>query len=654
MSDDADSTGDSTDANTELGIPGFTDAVEFGRGGFGVVYRARQPALHRTVALKLVSSRTLDTLTRERFERELQAMGTLSGHPYIVTIFDSGFTSEGRPYIVMELMNEGSVSDRMARSGPLPWPDAVVVAVKIAAALETAHRAGVLHRDIKPENVLVSSYGEPKLADFGIARVQGGPETRTGVVTASMAHAAPEVLSGARPSVATDLYALGSLLYTMIAGSPPFFADTDESIVPLITRIAVDPVPNLRTRGVPDAVCRVIERSMEKEAGSRQPSAVEFGRELQRAQSLSGLTPTDLVVSGETPRLEAADEARRLPNLPATGSMTGPVGPPPVPPSASPRIDTPSGYPAPLPRPTTATPQGPAATGPQPQPAPRPATTASGYAPPQPRPSTPTRTAPTAGAAGPAVTGRAAGAAAPARNRRWLAIAAVVVVVLAGVGAAVALMGGGSDEPNAGSDDGGSSDGDGSTGGSDDGSTDDGSTDGDGSSTDGGGTDGSDDDGTDDDPPDTIGRPTTTTDTEPPDTTTSIPPPVTGNNIEVTLTWTGDYDLDLHLVEPDANEISTFAPESASGGFLADDDTPTCGVNVGSHVERISWPAGTVPAGAYAAYAVYYDDQDVGSCIPGLAQSGTISVIVNGVVVVDITVSLTPGARSDSYLFDVP
>jgi serine/threonine-protein kinase PknK len=463
----------------DLGIAGLTEAVEIGRGGFGVVYRARQPALHRTVAVKLVATGVLDDRARDRFERELHAMGTLSGHPNIVTIYDSGFTSDARPFIVMDYMAGGSVADRLTR-GTLAWQEAATVVVKVAAALETAHRAGVLHRDIKPENILISSYGEAKLGDFGIARVQGGPETRTGVVTASMSHASPEILSGGRPSIGSDVYALGSTLFTMLAGGPAFFRDTDESLVPMITRIAVDPVPDLRGRGVPDDVCRVIERSMAKEPGERFPSAAALGRALQDAQRRAGITPTELLISNEgaESRIDPAGVTTSLP-APTWSQPSGPTPPiptPPVPSTAGPPPAPSISGPVP-PIPTAATGgHPPAAPGaaPPPPPAPHGAPAAPSWppapgpsswspAPEQPAwPSAPepptayTPPPPSAGAppaAGPPPSAYAPGPppGQPGRKGRGKVVAAVAVIVVAiGAVAAVVLASGGDDDGGSG------------------------------------------------------------------------------------------------------------------------------------------------------------------------------------------------------------
>ncbi len=418
----------SSASHADLGIDGILDAEEIGRGGFGVVYKARQPSLHRTVAVKLVSSGVLDERARDRFERELHAMGTLSGHPNIVTVFDSGFTSDGRPFIVMDFMSGGSVADRLAR-GPILWQEAVQIGIKIAAALEAAHRAGVLHRDIKPENVLISTYGEAKLGDFGIARVQGGPETRTGLVTASMSHASPEILSGARPSVASDLYALGSTMHTILAGAPPFYRDTDESLVPMITRIAVENSPDLRPLGVPDSVCRVIERALSKEPLQRQTSAAEFGRDLQQTQIAAGLSPTELLIeiggepvappSSSTSVFTPLSSQTPLSQLPPP--PTGGYQPPP--PTGGYQPNPTGGYQPPQPtggyqpNPTGGYQPGSASTsGPNPTVGPN-----QGWGAPQP---------PTPGSP-------------PGKGKgKLVAVIVAVVVVLGGVGAALALGGG--------------------------------------------------------------------------------------------------------------------------------------------------------------------------------------------------------------------
>ncbi len=283
---------------TDLGIPGYDNAEEIGRGGFAVVYRAWQPRFERHVAIKVISAVLDDTLLR-RFEHECLAIGALSGHPNIVTVYELGLTGDGRPFIAMEFLEAGALAHRLDSRGPMPWPQVTEIGIKLAGALQSAHAARVLHRDVKPENVLMSRFGEPKLADFGIARIDGKSETRSGLLTASLAHAPPEVLSGKRPAVASDLYSLASTMFTMLAGEAPYVRSDEESLAPLLARIATEPVPDLRSKGIPEALCAVLERALAKEPPARQPSALEFGRQLQAVQVDIGMARTALPLEGE-------------------------------------------------------------------------------------------------------------------------------------------------------------------------------------------------------------------------------------------------------------------------------------------------------------------------------------------------------------------
>ena len=188
----------------ELIAAGFDDVHEVGRGGFGVVYRCTQPALDRTVAVKVLTT-DMDNDNRARFLREQRAMGRLTGHPNIMSVLEVGATDSGRPYLVMPYHPQDSLDTRIRRHGPLTVEEVLRLGVKTAGGLETAHRAGIVHRDVKPANILLSDYGEPILADFGIAHIADAFKTSTGTVTGSPAFTAPEVLSGDSPTAASDV-----------------------------------------------------------------------------------------------------------------------------------------------------------------------------------------------------------------------------------------------------------------------------------------------------------------------------------------------------------------------------------------------------------------------------------------------------------------
>ncbi|WP_433389162.1 protein kinase domain-containing protein [Micromonospora sp. KLBMP9576] len=302
-------------AGLDLGVAGCTDAVEIGRGGFGVVYRAWQPDFSRQVAVKVLAA-DWHGPSRARFERELSVLGRLSDHPHIVTLHQAGRTTTGNPYLLMAYEEGGSLAARPTAgrdggSAARRWIGAVADGIAVAGALETAHSAGVLHRDVKPENILVSRYGEPKLADFGLARprsAEPGPGRRR--VTTSVLHAAPEILRGEPASVASDVYALASTVLRCIRGTAAFAEDpstADDAGRPsgagddtarLLRRIATEPVPDLRPAGVPAAVCAVLERAMAKDPALRHPTAAAFAEDLQRAQRAAGQPVTPFVLGG--------------------------------------------------------------------------------------------------------------------------------------------------------------------------------------------------------------------------------------------------------------------------------------------------------------------------------------------------------------------
>ncbi|MBJ8340082.1 protein kinase [Antrihabitans sp. YC3-6] len=292
----------------ELEAAGFEDAVEIGRGGFGVVYRCAQTSLDRTVAIKVLSS-DLDAENVDRFLREEHAMGRLSGHPNIVDILQVDVTLTGRPYIVMPFHAQGSLDDLIRTSGPLSWSAALRIGVKLAGAIESAHRAGILHRDVKPANILVTAYGEPQLTDFGIARVPGSFETSSAMITGSPAYTAPEVLTGRPPTAASDVYGLGATLFALVTGHAAFERRTGEKVVAQFLRITTEPIPDLTGSDIPPDVSGAIEAAMAHDPTDRPSTAAAFGDMLREIEANNGL-PVDEMALLSADAITAAAEPR--------------------------------------------------------------------------------------------------------------------------------------------------------------------------------------------------------------------------------------------------------------------------------------------------------------------------------------------------------
>ena len=217
---------------------------ELGRGGMATVYLAQDLKHDRPVALKVLHPEIAAGLGPERFLREIRLTARLQ-HPHILSVFDSGAV-DGRPWYTMPYVRGESLRDRLRREVQLPVETAVEITRQVALALDYAHREGTVHRDIKPENVLLSD-GQALVADFGIARAIGaaGEEslTGTGVAIGTPSYMAPEQASGGQVDGRTDVYALGCVLYEMLAGEPPFTGPTPQAI---IAKRFAHPPPSLR------------------------------------------------------------------------------------------------------------------------------------------------------------------------------------------------------------------------------------------------------------------------------------------------------------------------------------------------------------------------------------------------------------------------
>jgi serine/threonine protein kinase len=312
----------------DLGIPGYAEAEEIGRGGFATVYRARRQRLGDWVAIKLIDT-VPDERALRRVNRELSALGRVGGHPNVVAVHDAGRRADGRPYIVMELVPGGTLGQQLSGGGPLPWAEVTEIGTVLAGALQWAHDRGVIHRDVKPENVLVDDrFTKPRdrirLSDFGVAAIEGRSVTSAAW---SVAHVAPEVvLDGAPPTTKADLYGLASTLYQLLDGEAPFIREGDETLAQVFARIHNGAIRDLRATGVPDPVATVIEQGLDRDPDARPETAAELATLLGTAAAKAGaagaVLATDTTISAHPlaePSAPGAGErrwpSRRIPVL---------------------------------------------------------------------------------------------------------------------------------------------------------------------------------------------------------------------------------------------------------------------------------------------------------------------------------------------------
>ncbi len=278
----------------DAGVEGFEIAELIGSGGSGRVYRARQQGFDRDVALKVLDVDLETAEERAQFERECRALGALSAHPNIVTVFGAAATADGRPCLVMELCGAGTMADRVSREGALPIGDVLTIGVEVAGALQTAHEFGILHRDIKPHNVFRSDFGAAALGDFGISSFDGD-RTVTGGGRLTVHYSAPETIEGDGATVASELYSLAATLYTLAAGDKPFPRGEGQSMADLARRILTEPAPLLAGEGVPDDLALLLRQAMAKHPAERPGSLADFGARLQQIQAATGRSVTPMV-----------------------------------------------------------------------------------------------------------------------------------------------------------------------------------------------------------------------------------------------------------------------------------------------------------------------------------------------------------------------
>ena len=263
--------------------------AELGQGAMGTVYKARDPMMDRTVAIKVIRTSGLSPADleryKQRFQREAMTAGKMS-HPGIVTIYDISEDETGHPYMVMEFV-EGDVLYNQLRpdeKGRLPQRPPLAksldIGIQIAEALAYAHGRGVVHRDIKPANILVTADGRAKIADFGVAKLSGTEATATARIVGTPAYMSPEMCTGGTVDTRTDIFSLGAMLYWMTTGEKPFPGDTISAVAFKVVYEQVVP-PRQIDPALSAELETILVRCLAKNPDQRYPNAAELAKDLK-------------------------------------------------------------------------------------------------------------------------------------------------------------------------------------------------------------------------------------------------------------------------------------------------------------------------------------------------------------------------------------
>ncbi|HJZ55983.1 MAG TPA: protein kinase, partial [Gemmataceae bacterium] len=264
-------------------VPGYELLEPIGRGGMGVVYKARQAKLNRVVALKMVlGGQRANTKQLIRFLAEAEAAAAVK-HPHVVQVFEFG-DADGRPFLAMEYLPGGTLTERLKADGRLAPRAAADLVGRLAAAVQAAHDLGIVHRDVKPGNVLFDETDVPKVTDFGVAkRGTGGDLTATHAVMGTPAYMAPEQARGNTKFVGptADIYALGVILYECLTGTRPFDAPNPMALLHRVAEEEPEP-PSKRVAGVPQDIDLICRKCLEKDPADRYPTAAALPDDLRR------------------------------------------------------------------------------------------------------------------------------------------------------------------------------------------------------------------------------------------------------------------------------------------------------------------------------------------------------------------------------------
>ena len=302
-------------------------AQPLARGGMASVYRGRDEQLERDVAIKLMRSELGDDPTvLRRFEAEARRAASIS-HPNLVAVYDVG-TEDGAPYIVMELVEGGDLSAAIARERPMDPRRAAHIGADVADGLAAAHAAGVIHRDVKPGNILLDPDGRARVADFGIERAIGDESrTATGAMLGSVEYFSPEQARGERATAATDIYALGVVLFELVTGARPFAGDSPYAVATARLR-QPPPDPRRVNPDVPDGLADIIQRAMATDPAARHGSAAELRTELlgwlEGAPARPGTSVLAVAAAPAVPLAAAAPDRGRRRDRP--GWLLGAAG----------------------------------------------------------------------------------------------------------------------------------------------------------------------------------------------------------------------------------------------------------------------------------------------------------------------------------------